>query len=59
MTGIVDASRLVPKDRPIDGVDALAFMLGNNNTPGRDSYILFGIDSERRISSSSVNISEA
>jgi arylsulfatase A-like enzyme len=43
MTG---ASKLVPKDRPIDGVDASAFMLGKSDTTGRDYYMLFGPDGE-------------
>jgi arylsulfatase A-like enzyme len=44
LAGIVDASNLVPKDRPIDGVDASAFMLGKSDTTGRDSYMFFGPD---------------
>ena len=36
----------MPKDRPIDGVDASAFMLGKSNTTGRDSYMFFGADGE-------------
>jgi arylsulfatase A-like enzyme len=43
---MVGASNLVPKDRPIDGVDASAFMLGKSDATGRDSYMFFGIDSE-------------
>jgi hypothetical protein len=43
---MVGASKLVPKDRPIDGVDASAFMLGRNHTTGRDSYMFFGMDGE-------------
>src|SRR5580704_16917909 len=46
LAGMVGASKLVPKDRPIDGVDASAFMLGKSNTTGRDSYMFFGIDGE-------------
>jgi arylsulfatase A-like enzyme len=46
LAGMAGASKLVPKDRPIDGVDASAFMLGNSNTTGRDSYMFFGIDGE-------------
>jgi arylsulfatase A-like enzyme len=46
LAGMVGASRLVPKDRPIDGVDASAFMLGRSHTTGRDSYMFFGIDGE-------------
>ena len=36
----------MPKDRPIDGVDASAFMLGKSDTTGRDSYMFFGADGE-------------
>jgi arylsulfatase len=46
LAGMVGASKLVPKDRPIDGVDASAFMLGKSNTTSRDSYMFFGIDGE-------------
>jgi arylsulfatase len=46
LAGMAGASKLVPKDRPIDGVDASAFMLGSSNTTGRDSYMFFGIDGE-------------
>ncbi len=40
------ASALVPKDRPIDGVDASAFMLGKRETTGRDTFMFFGPDGE-------------
>jgi arylsulfatase A-like enzyme len=46
LAGMVGASSLVPKDRPIDGVDASAFMVGKSDTTGRDSYMFFGIDGE-------------
>jgi arylsulfatase len=46
LAGMAGASELVPKDRPIDGVDASAFMLGKSNTTGRDSYMFFGTDGE-------------
>ena len=46
LAGMVGASKLVPKDRPIDGVDASAFMLGKSDTTGRDSYMFFGPDGE-------------
>ena len=46
LAGMVGASKLVPKDRPIDGVDASAFMLGKSNTTGRASYMFFGVDGE-------------
>lgn len=46
LAGMVGAAHLVPKDRPIDGVDASAFMLGNSETTGRDSYMFFGADGE-------------
>jgi arylsulfatase A-like enzyme len=44
LAGMAGASNLVPKDRPLDGVDASAFMLRNSETTGRDSYMFFGID---------------
>jgi arylsulfatase A-like enzyme len=46
LAGAVGRSDLVPKDRPIDGVDASAFLLGKSPTTGRDSYMLFGPDGE-------------
>jgi arylsulfatase A-like enzyme len=46
LAGMVNASKLVPEDRPIDGVDASAFMLGKSDTTGRDSYMFFGTDGE-------------
>ena len=44
LAGLAGASNLVPKDRPIDGVDASPFMLGQSGTTGRESYMFFGID---------------
>jgi arylsulfatase A-like enzyme len=44
LAGMAGASKFVPKDRPIDGVDASAFMLGKSDTSGRDSYMFFGPD---------------
>jgi arylsulfatase A-like enzyme len=46
LASIVGASNLVPKDRPIDGIDASAFMLGKSQTTGRDSFMFFGIDAK-------------
>jgi arylsulfatase len=46
LAGFAGAPHLVPKDRPIDGVDASAFMLGKSDTTGRDSYLFIGIDGE-------------
>ena len=46
LAGMAGASNLVPKDRPIDGVDASAFMLGKSDTTGRDTYAFFGNDGE-------------
>ena len=46
LAGMVGAANLVPKDRPIDGVDASAFMLGKSDATGRDSYLFFGVDGE-------------
>jgi hypothetical protein len=49
LAGMVGASKLVRTDRPIDGVDASAFMVGKSNTSNttaRDSYMFFGTDGE-------------
>jgi arylsulfatase len=46
LAGMIGASNLVPKDRPIDGINAAPFMLGKSNTTGRDLYPFFGIDGE-------------
>jgi arylsulfatase len=45
-SGMAGVPNLVPKDRPIDGIDATAFMLGQSDTTGRDSYMFFGVDGE-------------
>jgi len=44
LAGIAGASKLLPRDRPMDGIDASAFMLGKSDTTGRDSYMFFGSD---------------
>jgi hypothetical protein len=41
LAGMVGASKFVPKDRPIDGGDASAFMLGKSDTSGCDNYMFF------------------
>ncbi len=46
LAGMAGASALVPKDRPIDGIDATAFMLGKSKETGRDSFMFFGADGE-------------
>ena len=46
LAGVVGRPDLMPKDRPIDGVDASAFLLGKSDTTGRDSYMFFGPDGE-------------
>jgi len=44
LAGLTGASNLVPKDRPIDGLDTSRFMQGKSETTGRDSYMFFGTD---------------
>jgi arylsulfatase len=46
LAAMAAASNRVPKDRPIDGVDASAFVLGKSETTGRNSYMFFGVDGE-------------
>jgi hypothetical protein len=38
------ASEKVPADRPMDGVDASEFLLGESDSTGRESLLLFGPD---------------
>jgi len=44
LASLVGASNLVPKDRPIDGKDASAFMLGESKSTGREDYMFSGTD---------------
>lgn len=44
LASLVGESRRVPADRPIDGVDAAAFLLGHSPTTGRDHVIYYGSD---------------
>ncbi|HEV2917767.1 MAG TPA: sulfatase-like hydrolase/transferase, partial [Actinomycetota bacterium] len=46
LASLVAESNRVPDDRPIDGVDASAFLLGQRATTGRDHVIYFGSDAE-------------
>jgi arylsulfatase A-like enzyme len=41
---LAGASDKVPTDRPIDGIDASRFLLGESATSGRESYLFFGPD---------------
>ncbi len=44
LASLVGESGRVPDDRPIDGVDASAFFLGDSPTTGRDHVIYYGSD---------------
>jgi arylsulfatase len=44
LASLVGESQRVPTDRPIDGVDASAFLLGIGATTGRDHVICYGSD---------------
>ena len=46
LAGFTGASKRVPTDRPIDGIDASKFMLGQSPTSGRDSLLCFNEDAE-------------
>ena len=46
LAALAGASSLVPKDRPIDGKDASAFLLGKSPTTDRNFYTFFGGDGE-------------
>jgi hypothetical protein len=41
---LAEASDKVPTDRPLDGVDASQFLLGQSQETGRESWIFFGPD---------------
>jgi arylsulfatase len=41
---LAGASDKVPTDRPLDGVDASGFLLGQSDKTGRDSLLFFGSD---------------
>ena len=46
LAAMVGESERVRTDRPIDGVDASAFLLGDSTTTGRDHVIYFGSDAD-------------
>jgi len=46
LAGMVGESNRMPKDRPIDGIDASGFMLGTSKTTGREMYLFLGPDGE-------------
>ena len=46
LAAMVDGSERVPTDRPIDGLDVSAHLLGQSDESGRDHFILYGTDGE-------------
>jgi arylsulfatase A-like enzyme len=46
LAAMVDGSERVPTDRPIDGVDVSAHLLGESEGSGREHFILYGTDGE-------------
>jgi arylsulfatase len=44
LAALAGASDKVPADRPMDGIDASKFLLGESETTGRDSLVFFGPD---------------
>lgn len=46
LASLVGASNLVPNDRPIDGKDASALLLGESKSTGGEDYMFFGTDGE-------------
>jgi arylsulfatase len=44
LAAMVDASQRVPTDRPIDGIDVSAHLLGQSEESGREHFILYGTD---------------
>jgi len=46
LAGLIGETDRVPTDRPIDGMDMSAFMLGQAETSGRDHYVYMGVDAQ-------------
>ncbi|MEF2977252.1 arylsulfatase [Subtercola sp. YIM 133946] len=46
LANLINESARIPADRPIDGVDTSAFLLGEQPTSGRDHVIYYGSDAE-------------
>ena len=46
LASLVGEADRVPTDRPIDGLDMSAFMLGDTDTSPRDSFVFIGTDGE-------------
>ena len=46
LAALVGESDRMPTDRPIDGLDMSAFMLGDTDTSGRDTFVYMGTDAE-------------
>jgi len=44
LAALAGERKRVPGDRPIDGLDGSAFLLGQSPTTGRDHVIYFGSD---------------
>lgn len=46
LAALAGESKRVPDDRPIDGVDASAYLLGESKTTGRDHVLYYGSDAQ-------------
>ena len=46
LAALIGESDRMPTDRPIDGLDMSAFMLGEKETSGREDFVYFGTDGE-------------
>jgi len=46
LAGLAGEAQRMPTDRPIDGINASAYMLGKNPKSGRDTYLFFSPDGE-------------
>ena len=46
LAGLAGEAHRIPTDRPIDGIDASAYMLGKSPKSGRDTYLFFSSDGE-------------
>jgi arylsulfatase len=46
LAALIGESAQMPTDRPIDGLDMSAFLRGESDTSGRESFVYYGTDAE-------------
>ena len=46
LVSLIGEADRMPQDRPIDGLDMSAYLLGQDDTSGRDDFVYMGTDGE-------------